>query len=801
MRRLLLLLGLLAATPAATAETRAVDLFPDPLADYRRMEVIVPAGFTVECGEPADGLVRCVASGMPPDVGKLVYGLRGGATAGLDFERLPDGRMELRIRLKRPELAFRSARLAAPDRWVIEIGMPLLLWAPIEEEVPFQPYPLPTAPFQLEPPRTTLAALRGDTEGARAFNHCWEAWLASRYQEVLERCARVSQEEPTRPSARAARMLVGEAWYALFDHRRTSDVAEITRALGIAEEAATDAVQRARYALLAAEVLERLGYPARAELHLETRAPDYAGTPGAPYLLAGQARLLLQADDGPAARKVLEVLRGLPGDAPTVGNALLALAGMAYEDHRYLTSVGLFDAAKARWPDLLVRSPGSLFQAAELYLMYDRVEEARSLYETFLAEYPEALPHWVVQVRLAQILARTDLEGARGAFNRLAGTLRESEGQDLAFLWQVRLGQEESQRRRILRELRRSSLTDYVLSELLVLSVRQSLAEGDPRGAYTHAKRLWTVFPDAPVLSRAPVLFDRVLLLLLHSYLKHDRPMAAAALYLDQSKRFEQHALRGEMHLLAGRAFRALAMTEEAVSALQRGLGGRTEQNEPDAAARIYLEMAGALREAGDHFRLGQVIRYLDTRHPKRFDDYEYWLAKGVDAEARGERLQARDMYLYALNGPVDVEQRALLAGRIAEIYIGLSDRDRALRALATHIAFLDEAGVERDDSRRRDARWRIAELELEAARWPQAVAALRAFLDEYPDDPARAEAIYFTGRGLLAVGDGEAARRQWHGLTREDPQGHYGRLAARELEMLEWRQQQLPALRDRAEL
>ena len=768
--------------PATSAPGAAVDL----LADYRRIEVPVPAEFTAEC-QPEGAVFACRVSQVPATVRLLLERLAGGDPVSLEFGADRRGAF-MRFTLRRPDLAIQHAILPAPPRWVIEIGAPIALMGATEEEQPFRPYPLGTGTYALQVPPSSLAALEGSTTGAVAYNACFEAWRTRRGSAALDACAAVDQSVPDRLSARRATAVIGElrADLAAESGRLGTDIA--ASALESAELAAEDKLQAARYALLAARLFERAGFTSRAELHLETRSKDYEGTPGFPYVVAARVRLLMKSGDLAAARPLLELLRDDPTDAPVVGLGLRTLAGLAYAENDFVQAVALFDRVRGTWPELVSEDPAALFQAAELYLLYGRTAEASALYDEFLDKFPDDLPHWVVRSRRGQVLAATDVAAAIELFRDLAGSLRETEGQDMAYLQIARLTSKPVERRRLLRELRRGTLTDYVLQEMLVASTREALGDGRLSDAYQHAHKLWSIFPDSPVIRLAPKLFDRVLYLLAESRLRAGHPLALVSLYLQERARFEGHALRGEMHLLVGRAFRDLAMTDEAMRVLQRGVAGNTERLEPDAAARLYLEMAGVLREAEDAYRLGEILAYLDARHPRRFDDFEYWSAKASHALWTGNPALARDMYVYALNGPVTPAQRVSLAGAVGEVYVATGEFDRARRALRTQIELLDALPDGRGDPARHRARWRIAEIEMQQGDAAAAVAALATFIDEYPDAAERLEARYFAGRSLVALGDNGGALRQWDILVHEDADGTFGRLAALEREMIAWR-------------
>ncbi len=784
---------LLASAPGVGAAAEPLD----PLRVYRRIELTVPTDFAAAC-ETRRAEAFCRVSAIPPSIRVLIERLATSDAAGVEFGADRQSPF-VRFTVRRPELALQDAVLPAPPRWVIEIGTPTALMGPIEEELPFRPYPLAPAGFEVPAPPSTLSALGADTPGAQAYDACFEAWRTRRLEAALELCAAVDQSVPDRLSARRAVQVSAEVEAELAADEGRERLAAAAAALERAEAASTDPLRATRYMLLAAQLFERLGYESRAELHLELREKDFVGKPGWAYLAAARARLLMRSGDTRAARPILEAVRAIDDDAPVVGLALRSLAGLAYVEGDFVQAAGLFDRVRGTWPELLSDEPAALFQAAELYFMYGRRPEARALYETFLERYPDDLPHWVVRVRIGELLAFEQPSAAIELFRDLASSLRETEGQDLAFLRIARLTPKPTERRRILRNLRRGALTDYVVQEMLVASAREALVDGRLKDAFDHAKKLWSIFPDSPLLTRAPKLFDRLLYLMALRHADAEHPLRGVSLYFDQRKRYEAHAMRGEMHLLAGRAFRQLAMVEEALRVMQRGLGGRTEQDEPDAAARLYLEMAGVLREAGDAYRLGEILAYLDARHPRRFDNYAYWMAKGSHALWSGKPALARDMLVYALNGPVTPDERIELAGRVAEVYIATGEIDRAINALQTQVALQDAAAYDRQAPARRDARWRVAELEIERENHPGAVAALGTFLEEFPDAPERFEARFFIGRSLMSLGDARGALRQWDILANEAPDDVYGRLASQERAMHAWRVRDAAALVEQA--
>ena len=166
--------------------------------------------------------------------------------------------------------------------------------------------------------------------------------------------------------------------------KSTDKLPEIVNALEAAEKASSRPEDAARYALLLAQVFEAVGYLNRAEMHLANSTERYEKTRALSYLLAGHARILMRIGEGNAARRVLEKLRRLKSDSPTIGSALLALAELAYQEANYVVSIGLFDVVRTRWPELLNANSTALFQSGELYMLFARVDDAKAAYERFM---------------------------------------------------------------------------------------------------------------------------------------------------------------------------------------------------------------------------------------------------------------------------------------------------------------------------------------------------------------------------------------------------------------------------------
>ena len=512
-------------------------------------------------------------------------------------------------------------------------------------------------------------------------------------------------------------------------------------------------------------------------------------------------------------------------------------------------SVGLFDMVKARWPKLLNANSSALFELGELYMLYGRTKDALESYKKFLALPIKAIPPWMAQIRLIEILSHSKPDEAAAEFRKLIQSLKKTEGQDLAFLRLARLTPKARDRRRIIRNLGAAPTTDYVMEELTVQSIQQALDDGNLFDAYRYAVSFWRNSPKAGMLTAAPTIFDRVLSLFARQKIKENKPLELLRSYYADRKRYEGHQLRGQIHLEVAQTFRGLAMFDEAVTTIQAALGGRTPEREPNTTAKLYREMAAVLWQMGDRYRLGEIMDYLDERYPKRFDDFDYWMARAHrvlwdaengekeldDAKKRYARLlksaeksgsntsqlkrsrdadiekikretkkrfdDARKILVFALNGPMNGEQRLETMDILAKLYIQRNMPKKAMKVLNAYLELYDKLKKPRQGRDRRDMRWRIAELAVAEGLWGDAVGALTTFLAEYPDDVVRYEARFLTARSLLELGDTDGAKRQFNLVSKKDAKGFYGQLARRELELIKWRSEQLPETLKRANL
>lgn len=790
LARPLPLCGLLLAAVCgaeAVAKERGLDRFDDPHRDFRRIEIHTPGDFEADC-RTRGRRVQCELSAQPTGLQALMAKLHDGALAEATIVRRPkkaDGTMTLRLDLARPELEFRQRVVPSPPTWIVEIGIPPVMWPTIELTVPMRPYAVPAAPFESTPPPSWVERLDGTDPDVRAYNECYDAWAANSLETAIQRCNAVLFDHPDSPVVRSARGVLGEAWARRAISGDQVDLVALLAAIREAEESASDPLKQVRFTYLFARALESQELPSRSRRHLEESLPRYRGTPAELFVVSTLAEI--EAADEEAAEKWMTDVIAIPGDSRNIGAAYAGLAGIRYTRGRYLEALRAFEVVADRWPGIINKDPSTLFQAAEVFYRFGRIEQATQLYEQFLARYPDAIPHWIVRVRIGELISRTQPDRARAAFQTMAKALQETEGQDLAWLRWARLAKGPYEMARILRRIQRGALTDYVTAEVMVLSVHRHLEQGRIRTAYDELVRLWEMYPGDPVVTESRHLADRTLYLLVHYYLEHDRPMAAASVYYAHPDRFEGHERRGRAHLLAGQSLRKLGMTEESLRVLQRGAAPLVESGEPAVTARLYLEMASVLREDMDRFRLGEILEYMDARFPRRFDNFDYWMAKGMHAWWDGRPREARDMLVYALNGPVTPRQRVELTGEVARIYFALGEHDRAINALETQIEMHAVSGGKPDAPVVHRAMRRIAEARFDAGEWVQAIGALRRFEDRFADDPENDELEYMLGKALLEIGDVEAAGRVWDTLSRES-KGTWGDVARQELEMMRWR-------------
>ena len=788
-------LGYPGSSVAQPDVTHPVDDFPDAQLQYRRFELAVSPTFTASC-QKKEVALTCEIGGVPDRFARLLRAMRGGAITGVELIGRRGKSFIVRLDLASPALEFRSETLTVPPRWVLEVGIPRALSDGIEDETPFRPYPLAPRPFSPILPKSPVAQLPGKGSVFEAVNGCVKALEGGRYKAAMISCESAATAAANDVTARAVALMArGEAAAALGRQGKAPDLTTVTNALIRAESVAPTDEAKARFAVLQATIYEPMGYPSRGEVTLDDKMKSYRGTPAEPWILAGQIASAERQKQTEQAKKLVRHLTEMPGKNPNIGAALLYVGGQAYERKDWLEALELLDMAWRRWPDLTVANTEGLFHLAELYFRAGRFAEARSTYEFFIERHGSRRPQHVARVRLATLAALRDPGGARARLLDLAYALKEAEGQQLALLWAMRMQPDIKERRKALRQIDRLDPTDYVQPELAMERARSALWGGEVRRAEDIVRKILRTWPTDPLVKSVPQFFDRTLFLLVYNYVTLDRPLAAISQYFGLRARFERHRHRELMHLLIGRALRRLGMHEEAFTALQRGLGqGGEETHDPTTEAEVYLEMADALYRTQDRFRLREILKYLDRKYPGRFDVYTYWRARAASARWDGRLQEARDVLVYALNGPVAEDERADIAFTLADWYGEIGDSERAEAALLTWLELYDRSGKTKRSAIRRSAVWRLAELAFEEADWPAAIERFGDVAATYPTDALRPEAQYLKARALQSLGDSYAAVRLYDELTAAPDSGRFGQLAEGELAVLKWERRVSPA-------
>lgn len=794
------------AVGAMAQEVAPVDEFPDVLDQYRRFEIPVPATFRATCTQKAL-IATCALStaGTPEGFNRLLRTLKGGVVDRIEVVGRRKGGFQVKLELRplpTAQVGFRSALLENPTRWVLEFGDERLLSDPVEDEVPFRPYPLPAGRFEPSLPEVSVRRVSDRGPAATAVNACVDAATGGRPAEAVALCESAQKTAESAEEKVATTLALGEALGALGLNGRAADLSTLAEGLAAAEKVAPTPEARARFVLLHAQSYEPMGFPNRAEVYLSEKLVAYKGTPAEPWLLAGQLRSAIDQGNTAAATALIERLKGMAGDNVNIGGAVLLGGGKAYEQRDWLRALELLETGVRQWPDLVSQSPEALFQLAELCVLFGRYADAEAYYGQYMRRFDRNRPHHVVRVRLATLSSREDPMAGRARLMDLALALKELEGQQLAAMQAVRMSVDVKDRRRILRQVERTVPTEYVAPEFFTERARVLFADGQLRPAYDAMREVWRRFPDETILRKAQQLPERLLAMLINGYVTHDRPLAALGTYYAERSRVEAHTRRPWLHLLAGRAMWRFGLAEEAAATWQRGLKPGLQPIEPDVEADLHLELAAALVQLEDKFKLREILRFLDRKYPGRYDSVTYWRAKAADARWHGNPGEARDMLVYALNGPVAGLARAELAGEVAELYAETGDVDRAVRALRTQLELMDaelDAAARAASPERRSLRWQLVEHALARDAHAEAISTLGEFLSDYPNDPRVREAQYLKARALEALGDRASAVRLFDGLVNDPAPSEYKRLAALELEQLRWHRREAPRILEEA--
>lgn len=615
-----------------------------------------------------------------------------------------------------------------------------------------------------------------------------------------------------------------------------------------AERAAASDREKARYVLLTADLLYNKSANEAIE-YLRSSQARYRQTEAEPFLLAERARLLLDSSDYDEAKRVLEDISKLDTQQEYVmGSRLLALASLAYAKGDFTNATALYDEARESFPELLLAEPGPLFQVAELYFRSRRLEEARPFYQEFLDRFKSQVPHWVARIRLAQINSFERPQEAFGEMQKLSESLAEPEGKQLAALYSLTLSTNSVRGvspESIFKMVQNGNPSDYVLEELWMQQARNSLQEDKLQEAFELSQKIVENASDSALLRDSSLFFQRLLLLEADLLLREGRNVDLVILYYkEKNRRFRLPACRALLHLYVARAMRDLKMLNEAATQVI-SKGGLPGVRDPNIEALLNLEFTGILREkvqdgdltsdaprdpsaagevaAEDVNRFKQAVDSLEARFPKRFDTYDYWASLGFYQELQGQLRLAKDIYLYALNGPtMTPQERISLARSIYQVYMKMPDYDKALYALKVLLDIHDEYKRQLNMPYLRvNTLWKRVELHIQREAWAELIPAIQDYLDESqvvistfrigtpqtttPEQreqslfqssvelERRQEALFYQGFAFLKLQDDRSAKRIWDLLHKESPNSVYGELAEYELFMLSWRDQVKP--------
>lgn len=821
----------------------------EQLKDFRRVELRVSPSFTVQCKE-RQRKIRCDLSELPHDFPRLLVSLKGSSLAAVTLAKRQPGAIRVDFEIRNQNVKLQEAVVGTPPIWVIEIGTREILMGPVQEQTPFRPYPIQSSGLPNRIPDIELDPLPNDLVENQKYNRCLQLWnegsladaqaacgdLAAAFDALAcggtDRCFE-SVETPGllpvldgdargrgallkeltsdfRPeshqseAARRTNLVLAELLNDLTETDDNRSLPDTSTALERAEKMAKLPIEKARYALLSVDVLERIGYMNRAEELLSRKVMEYQDSESSVYFLAAQARILMQLGESNQAKQVLRKLRELKSSSPIIGLAVMTLAELAYRQKNYVSSLGLFDSVRATWPRVWKGNSTAVFQTAELYMLFGRLDDAAKAYDLFRKSRIKMVPDWLVSLREVELISANDPDEGALKFRELAISLPKDEAQDLAFLRRASLLKDRTERKRLIKALSTQPTTPFVFEELVVQAVQLALEEGDLEQAFRFSRSFWRRSPEADYLSRAPQLFDRVLTLEIERRLAAEDLYGVLALFYSEETQIRKHQTTGYLYLLVARVLRRLGMMDEAAFVLQDGLNYKDASEPIRTTAEIYRELATLLRLDKDKFRLSEIDAYLNTRFPKTFDDPEYWLARVYNKAWTGEPKNistARKMLVYAINGDIDDVERLDLMTHLYEFDLKYGKAKQAVASIKAFINEYDRVKKPRISDVRAMALWRIAEVWLGEENWQNAVVSIAKFLREYPDHAYRIEARFMLGRALLNFGDEKQARSYWDIVAREDADGLYGRLANLEMEMLDWQSTQFPALLDATKL
>ena len=161
--------------------------FDKPLSDkYLRLEVVVPNDFTSNCRM----LKKAATCKVSVYSSELLRVFKVGTKRGIKVNA-NERRREISFSFDDERLKLQDKVIDGPPRWVIEIGYPETLIQPVEDELPFRPYPMPVQTVQLKRPSMTVRPLTGEGQEIEAFNRCYGLWEKSDLRRAWTECKRI----------------------------------------------------------------------------------------------------------------------------------------------------------------------------------------------------------------------------------------------------------------------------------------------------------------------------------------------------------------------------------------------------------------------------------------------------------------------------------------------------------------------------------------------------------------------------------------------------------------------------------
>lgn len=613
------------------------------------------------------------------------------------------------------------------------------------------------------------------------------------------------------------------------DHPRDKAIELLQRA----QAASQSERERARYILLASDVkYER--YPNEAIEYLRKMQGRFPQAD--PYILAERVRLLLQIGSDDEAKRVLDQISQLDKRYELVmGSRLIALASLAYSKRDYVDATKLYDDVVKKYTGLLTKDPGPLFRTAELYFLAGRHKEAKVFYQEFLNSYANEFPSWIARLRLTQLNSYINPKEAEREMIDYGQSMEEPEGKQLAQLYSLTLSSNSvhgPSPETVFKNIGENQPTQYVQEELLMQKAKYMLSKGDVESAFNYSQQIVEELPDSSLLRTSSLFFQRVLLLQVDKLLREGRGEELFVLFLkEKGRRFREPDVRALLHLYVAKATRDLRLLEIAIKDVISQGGLPAASKVPRIDALLRLELTGLYRELIQEGELEedearttvnqfkQLVEALQKGFRDEFDSYDYWASLGYYHELEGDLRKAKQIYLYALNGPnMSPKERLELGESIYNVYMKIPDHEKALHALKVLLLIHDEYRDQLNmPTFRAKTLWKRVELCIQLEDWPSTVKGIKEYLAESQsllsalqteqmntedqkrreelifhtdlDAQRRREALFYHGYALLKIGLVRQAKKQWDLLYKEAPDDVYGTLAEEELRMLSWRE------------